>query len=65
MNATALDAAIDGLAAPQDPDMRRAAPDQALSPEGKIPLAHSAMLVVLGSGACWFFLAALVRWTFF
>lgn len=65
MNATAIDAAIDGLAAPKGSGMRRGAPDQALSPEGKIPLAHSAMLIVLGSGACWFFLAALVRWTFF
>lgn len=33
--------------------------------EGKIPLQSSVMLIVMGSGGCWFALTALVRWLFF
>ena len=30
--------------------------------EEKLPLAQSAMLVVLGSSGCWFMLASFTRW---
>ena len=33
--------------------------------EQKLPLPASMMMVVLGSGGCWFVLTALTRWLFF
>ena len=31
----------------------------------KMSMAHSAMLVVVGSSGCWFLLGSLTRWMFF
>lgn len=39
--------------------------DMARYDDGKLALSHSAMLIVLGSGGCWFLMAALVRWMLF
>jgi hypothetical protein len=33
--------------------------------EDKLALSGSVMLIVLGSGSCWFLLTALARWMFF
>lgn len=61
MDATALE----GLVTRPANDAHAPLPERTDPQDGKLALHHSAMLVVLGSGGCWFLLTAFVRWTFF
>ncbi|WP_157505416.1 hypothetical protein [Geminicoccus roseus] len=45
--------------------MRVPAPEMAGGEVEKLPLPQSAMLIVLGSGGCWFLLTLAARWLFF